>query len=86
LGPPSASPRSGAAVADGLDDGRIAWASLLHGIDPQAEPEKARAVGSLHQALLSGILVQWFIDPGRAPSAADLTSAVRVIAEAVGSG
>jgi AcrR family transcriptional regulator len=79
-------PQIRAAVANGLDDGRMAWASLLHGIDPQAEPEKARAVGSLHQALLSGILVQWFIDPGRAPSAADLTSAVRAIAEAVGSG
>ena len=75
-----------AAVAAGLQDGRMAWASLLHGIDPQAEPEKAQAVGSLHQALLSGILVQWFIDPGRAPSAGDLTGAVRAIAEAVGSG
>jgi hypothetical protein len=74
-----------AAVADGLQDGRLAWASLLHGIDQQAEPEKAQAVGSLHQALLSGILVQWFIDPGGAPSAGDLTGAVRAIAEAIGS-
>jgi hypothetical protein len=46
-------PRIRAAVAKGLQDGRMAWASLLHGIDPQAEPEKAQAVGSLHQALLS---------------------------------
>jgi hypothetical protein len=40
----------------------------------------ARAVGSLHQALLSGVLVQWLIDPGRAPSAADLAVALRAIA------
>jgi AcrR family transcriptional regulator len=75
-----------AAVADGLQDGRIAWASLLHGIDPQAEPEKAQAVGSVHQALLSGVLVQWFVDPGRSPSAGDLTTGLRAIAEAIGSG
>jgi hypothetical protein len=40
----------------------------------------ARAVGSLHQALFSGVLVQWLIDPARAPSAADLATALRAIA------
>jgi AcrR family transcriptional regulator len=69
-----------AAIADGLQDGRIAWAQLLHGIDPEAEPAKAQAVGSLHQALLSGILIQWVIDPDHAPSAAELTGALRAIA------
>jgi len=44
----------------------MALASLLHGIDPQAEPEKAQAIGSLHQALLSGVLVQWFRSRPRA--------------------
>jgi AcrR family transcriptional regulator len=76
-------PEIRAAIAAGLQDGRMAWASLLHGIDPQAEPEKAQAVGSLHQALLSGVLVQWLVDPGHAPSAADLTLALRVIAGAM---
>jgi AcrR family transcriptional regulator len=75
-----------AAIANGLQDGRMAWASLLHGIDPAAEPEKAQAVGSVHQALLSGVLVQWLVDPGRAPSAADLTSGLRAIAENMQSG
>jgi AcrR family transcriptional regulator len=68
------------AIADGLQDGRMAWARLLHGIDPEAEPAKAQAVGSLHQALLSGALVQWVVDPDRAPSPGDLASALRVIA------
>jgi AcrR family transcriptional regulator len=76
-------PEIRAAIAAGLQDGRMAWASLLHGIDPQAEPEKAQAVGSLHQALLSGVLVQWLVDPGHAPSAADLTLALQVIAGAM---
>ena len=68
------------AIGAGLQDGRLAWARLLHGIDPEAEPEKAQAVGSVHQALLSGVLVQWLTDPGRAPSASDLASGLRVVA------
>jgi AcrR family transcriptional regulator len=73
-------PEVRAAIAHGLQDGRIAWAQLLHGIDPEAEPAKAQAVGSLHQALLSGILIQWLVDPDHAPSAAELTGALRAIA------
>lgn len=73
-------PEIRAAIADGLQDGRMAWAALLHGIDPAAEPAKAQAVGSVHQALLSGVLVQWLTDPDRAPSASDLATALRVIA------
>jgi AcrR family transcriptional regulator len=67
-------------IADGLQDGRLAWARLLHGIDPETEPAKALAVGSVHQALLSGILVQWLTDPARAPSAHDLLAGLQAIA------
>ena len=74
------------AIAAGLQDGRLAWAQLLHGIDPEAEPAKAQAVGSVHQALLSGVLVQWLTDPGRAPSVGDLASGLRVIAEDISPG
>ncbi len=66
-------------IAAGLQDGRLAWARLLHGIDPDTEPTKAQAVGSLHQALLSGILVQWLTDPDRAPSAHDLLTGLQAI-------
>lgn len=68
------------AIARGLQDGRLAWAQLLHGIDPHAEAGKAQAVGSLHQALLTGVLVQWLVDPQHAPSAGDLSTALRTIA------
>lgn len=77
-------PEIRAAIARGLQDGRMAWAQLLHGIDPEAEPEKAQAVGSVHQALLSGVVVQWLVDPGQAPSAGDLTSALQAITEDMG--
>ena len=74
------------ALAEGLQDGRMAWATLLHGIDPETDPARAQAVGSLHQALLSGLLVQWLIDPDRAPSAAELTVALLAITEDAGQG
>src|ERR1700722_5854690 len=74
------------ALAEGLQDGRMAWATLLHGIDPETDPARAQAVGSLHQALLSGLLVQWLIDPDRAPSAAELTLGLLAITEDAGPG
>ena len=72
-------PQVHAAVADGIEDARTFWARALYGIDP-ADQQQARAVGSLHQALVSGILVQWLIDPERAPSPADLAAAMAAIA------
>ena len=67
-----------AAVADGLEDARMLWARMLYGVD--ADDRQARAIGSLHQALVSGVLVQWLIDPERAPSPAALAAAMAAIA------
>jgi AcrR family transcriptional regulator len=69
-------PEVRALVANGLEDGRHAWARLVFG-------EDARDVGSLLQALLSGVLVQWLVDPERAPSAGDLSGAMLVFAQRV---
>jgi AcrR family transcriptional regulator len=80
------SPEIRDALARGLQDGRMAWAALLHGIDPETDPAAAQAVGSVHQALLSGMLVQWLIDPDLAPSAAELTVALLAIADDAGQG
>jgi hypothetical protein len=35
----------------------------------------------LHQALLSGVIVQWLIDPEHAPSGSDLAYALRTIVD-----
>ena len=71
-----------AAVADGLEDARTFWARMLYGVDA-ADEQQARAIGSLHQALVSGVLVQWLIDPGRAPSPAELALGMRAIADQI---
>jgi len=72
-------PEVRAAVADGIEGARMFWAQALYGVDP-ADRQRARAVGSLHQALVSGVLVQWLIDPERAPSPADLAAALATLA------
>jgi len=74
-------PQVRAAVAAGIEDGRSLWARALYGLDADRDDQRvARAVGSLHQALLSGVLIQWLIDPDRAPAAADLAAAWLTIA------
>jgi AcrR family transcriptional regulator len=78
-------PEIRAAVAQGIDDGRALWARALNGLDVHGDDQPvARAVGSLHQALFSGVLIQWLIDPSRAPSAADLATALHAIAGQLG--
>jgi AcrR family transcriptional regulator len=72
-------PEVRAAVADGIEDARAFWAQALYGVDP-ADEQQARAVGSLHQALVSGVLVQWLVDPDRAPTPVGLARAMATIA------
>jgi len=78
-------PEIRAAVADGLEDGRRLWARLLYGVD-DTDDDTVRAIGSLHQALVSGVLVQWLIDPERAPSPAQLALGLKAIADQVTAG
>ncbi|GAA4246093.1 TetR/AcrR family transcriptional regulator [Dactylosporangium darangshiense] len=58
-----------------------ALAALFHGIDPAAEPEVARTVGGLYQALLAGVVVQHLVAPQRAMSGRDLAFALRTLCE-----
>lgn len=67
-------------LADAQQQGRLGLAFLLQGIDPVAEPARAQAVGGFYHALLSGVLVQWLTDPGRAPSGRELAEALRTVA------
>jgi AcrR family transcriptional regulator len=65
-------------LAEGLEQARLGLAELIQRIDP-GDPA-AKPVGSFYQALLTGVLVQWLIDPEHAPSGRDLAEALRVIA------
>ena len=72
--------------AEGLGQARLGLAELIQRIDPAEDERQANLVGSFYQALLTGVLVQWLIDPGHAPSGRDLAEALRAIAADVPGG
>lgn len=70
-------------LAEAFERSRTALAAELHGIDGAAEGEVARAVGSVHMALVAGLTQQWLVDPERAPSAREVATGLRRIAQSL---
>ncbi|GGS30425.1 TetR/AcrR family transcriptional regulator [Actinokineospora fastidiosa] len=70
-------PEIRAALASGLDAARACMAKAF--LDNTTD-DTHRAVGSFCLALLTGVMAQWLIDPATAPTAKDLTLAIRTIA------
>ncbi|MBX9391856.1 TetR/AcrR family transcriptional regulator [Streptomonospora nanhaiensis] len=67
-------------MAEGYEEGREALAPWFHAPGaPPAGPGESRALGGFYLALLTGVMVQHGIDPERAPTAQDLTRALRRI-------
>jgi hypothetical protein len=58
---------------------RPGFAMMFQGLDSGIDEKAARVVGSFHQALLTGVMSQWLVDPETAPSAQDLADALRTI-------
>ncbi|MFD7103786.1 TetR/AcrR family transcriptional regulator [Streptomyces celluloflavus] len=67
-------------IADALERSRPQLAADLHGLDTEADEETARAVGSVHMALIAGLTQQWLADPERAPSSREVALGLRAIA------
>ncbi|MER6998906.1 TetR/AcrR family transcriptional regulator [Streptomyces sp. NPDC000410] len=67
------------AIKEPQREGRLGMAEAFLGLDPEADPEQARAAGLLLQALVAGVMIQWMVDPETAPSAKDLTEGLKVI-------
>jgi AcrR family transcriptional regulator len=76
-------PEVRAFLAGALQQGREGLAALFQSVDAAADPKQAWMVGSFYQALMSGVMVQWLIDPGHAPSGHDLAEALRTIVGSV---
>ena len=69
-------------LAEGQEQGRYGLVALFQGVDEHAVHEtQARTVGSFYLALVSGLMVQWLVDPKRAPSSADVADALRTIVD-----
>jgi len=73
------------ALADGLEQGRRSMAELFKSIAGEGAEDMdeatRHAVGSFFQALATGVMAQFLVDPGRAPSGEDLTLALRAVLE-----
>jgi len=49
--------------------------------DPDAADRRAHVLGTVYQALLTGVMVQWLLDPESAPSGTDIAEGLRAIAD-----
>ncbi|WP_020671015.1 TetR/AcrR family transcriptional regulator [Amycolatopsis nigrescens] len=65
--------------SDGMQEARLGLAALIQ--DIEETDEAATGIGTLYQALLTGVMAQWLIDPDRAPSGRELTAGLKAIIE-----
>lgn len=84
LGQLDHSPRIREQLTAGLADARAGLARVFHELDPAADEKRTWAVGSFYQALLTGVMAQWLIDPAHAPSGEDLAGALETITASLG--
>lgn len=69
-------------LANGLEDGRSGMAALLTGTpEEQLGVASVRELGSVQMAMMSGVIIQWLIDPARAPSPEQIVAGLRALAE-----
>jgi AcrR family transcriptional regulator len=64
-------------LRDGMRQGRSGFAAGLLGIPEETLDGKPElAIGSIQLALMSGVLMQWIVDPDHAPSETDIVDGV----------
>jgi AcrR family transcriptional regulator len=67
-------------LAAGHEQARFGLVALFQNLEESVVDERlARTVGSFYLALMSGLIVQWLVDPERAPSGSDMAEALRTI-------
>ena len=62
-----------------MDEGRYGLAELFYGLDREVDAGTAWAVGCFLNAMLTGLMAQWLISPSRAPTGAELATALRAV-------
>jgi AcrR family transcriptional regulator len=74
-------PQAREQLAAWLKEARPGLAGIFQGIDQ--DDRDAVVIGSFYQALLTGVMAQYLIDPDNAPSGRDLVYALRSIAAGI---
>jgi AcrR family transcriptional regulator len=71
-----------APMAAALRDGRSGMAAMITGRpEDTLDAETVRTVGSVQLALMSGVMIQWLVDPAHAPSADDVAAGLRALGD-----
>jgi AcrR family transcriptional regulator len=65
-------------MAAAQQQARLGLARLFLGAP--GDPTEAQDAGAFYYALLAGVMIQWLVDPDKAPSAADLVHGLRTAA------
>ncbi|MFC4535729.1 TetR/AcrR family transcriptional regulator [Sphaerisporangium dianthi] len=67
-------------LAEALQQGRAGMEKTFQELsDFVPDPEARQAVGSFYQALVTGVMAQWLVDPERAPTGHQLALAVQTM-------
>jgi AcrR family transcriptional regulator len=67
-------------IADGMEQGRSGMAAMITGIpEDQLDEATVRGIGSAQMALMSGVMMQWLVNPATAPSAEQIVGGIRAI-------
>lgn len=68
-------------LSTGFEAGRSGITSVLTGIEEsELPPETIRTLGSVQMALLSGVMIQYLLNPDTAPSAEELFQGIHALA------
>ncbi|MFJ8312250.1 MULTISPECIES: TetR/AcrR family transcriptional regulator [unclassified Streptomyces] len=68
-------------LAVGQREGRRGvTAQLTGGPEDAVEDSDVRTLGSVHLALMSGVMIQWLTDPGHAPDGREIVAGLRALA------
>ncbi|GAA3700411.1 TetR/AcrR family transcriptional regulator [Nonomuraea antimicrobica] len=62
-----------------IKEARAGLAELFEGVEQGADPERERLTGTVYQAMLTGFLSQWLLDPDSALSGSEVVAALRLI-------
>ena len=69
-----------AQMAAGLQDGRSGMAALVTGRpEDTLDDETVHSIGSVQMALMSGVMVQWLVDPEHAPRPEQIAAGLRAL-------
>jgi AcrR family transcriptional regulator len=75
------SPDLRAQIAAGMAQGRSGMAAMLTGKpEDTIDPETVASIGSVQMAMLSGVMIQWLVDPDHAPTPEQVAAGVRALA------